>query len=100
MHVEVVYALPQQQHRVHLELTEGAVVADALIAVARMEPFRSLPLETLTLAVYGDIVQRNQVLNPGDRVEILRPLLVDPKEARRRRAAGLPRNTGASGPSV
>ena len=88
MHVEVVYALPQQQHRVHLELAPGATVEQALAAVARLEPFRSLPLETLTLGIYGRIVARDEVLNPDDRVEILRPLLVDPKEARRRRAAG------------
>jgi len=88
MHVEVVYALPQQQHRVHLELAPGATVAQALAAVARLEPFRSLPLETLTLGIYGRIVGLDQLLNPDDRVEILRPLLVDPKEARRRRAAG------------
>lgn len=90
MHVEVVYALPQQQHRVHLELAPGASVAEALAAVARLEPFRSLPLETVSLAVYGRIAQRDQLLNPDDRLEILRPLLVDPKEARRRRAAGKP----------
>jgi len=88
MHVEVVYALPEHQHRVHLELADNSRVADALSAVSRIEPFRSLLGAEQTLAVYGRIVQPEQRLSPGDRVEILRPLLMDPKEARRRRAGG------------
>jgi uncharacterized protein len=87
VHVEVVYALPEVQHRVHLELAGGADVATALAAVSRIEPFRSLPLDEMTLAVYGRIVGRDHRLDHGDRVELLRPLLMDPKEARRRRAA-------------
>lgn len=87
MHVEVVYALPEKQHRVHLEIEAPATVADALNAVARIAPFDTLPLESADVGVYGRLVSRDAPLSPGDRVEIYRPLLADPREARRRRAA-------------
>jgi len=88
MHVEVVYALPDRQHRVHLELESQATVAEALAAVGRIEPFRVLDLDQATVGVFGKIVLRGEVLRHGDRVEIYRPLELDPKEARRRRAEG------------
>ena len=88
MHIEVAYALSDQQHRVHLELLEGARVAEALAAVAKLSPFRELALEARALAVFGRRVTHDEELHHGDRIDILRPLVVDPKEARRRRAAG------------
>jgi putative ubiquitin-RnfH superfamily antitoxin RatB of RatAB toxin-antitoxin module len=87
MHVEVVYALPEIQHRAHLELREGACVADALNAVQRLAPFSALALDAVSVGVYGQLAPRTQVLHHGDRVELYRPLKMDPKEARRRRAA-------------
>ena len=87
MHVEVVYALPEQQHRVHLELETGATVADALTAVGRVPPFSGLDLAAMPIGIFGRPVKPGDVLQGGDRVEIYRPLLVDPKEARRQRAA-------------
>jgi putative ubiquitin-RnfH superfamily antitoxin RatB of RatAB toxin-antitoxin module len=86
VHVEVVYALPEVQHRVHLELSEGATVGQALAAVSRVEPFASLDLERLKLGVFGRLVGRTEILRHGDRLEVYRPLAMDPKEARRRRA--------------
>lgn len=88
MHVEVVYALPARQHRVHLELEHGATVADALTAVGRVPPFTELDLTTMPVGIFGRRVKPGDVLQGGDRVEVYRPLLVDPKEARRQRAAG------------
>lgn len=88
MHIEVTYALPDHQHRVHLELLEGAKVGDALAAVAKLSPFRELDLDARTFAVFGRRVEQDEEVHHGDRIDILRPLIVDPKEARRRRAAG------------
>ena len=87
MHVEVVYALPEAQHRVHLELEAGATVGTALDAVRRIPPFASLDLDAVPVGIFGRPVPVDAVLSPGDRVEIYRPLHLDPKEARRRRAA-------------
>jgi len=88
VHVEVVYAEPDQQHRVHLELEKGATVALALAAVSRIAPFSSLDLAQAGVGVFGRLVTGSEVLQPDDRLEIYRPLLMDPKEARRLRAGG------------
>ena len=87
MHVEGVYALPDVQHRVHLELEEGARVSEALDAVRRTEPFNRLDLNRVEVGVFGRRVGSEELLQHGDRVELYRPLQLDPKEARRRRAS-------------
>ena len=88
MHIEVVYALPEVQHRLHLELEDGARVRDALKAVERIPPFSELQLEEQAVGIFGRIVALDELLGPNDRVEVYRPLVVDPKEARRRRIGG------------
>lgn len=84
--VDVAYALPERQHVVGVRLPDGATVADALAAVAHRPPFSDLDLETVPVGIFGDRVERDRRLAPRDRVEIYRPLEVDPREARRRRA--------------
>jgi len=85
--VEVAYALPDTQRLVELRLPEGATVADALANVASAPGFTEVDFEHVSIGVYGAIVaDRNQRLNEGDRVEIYRPLTVDPMTARRLRA--------------
>lgn len=88
MHVELVYALPDEQHRLHLEMEPGATVADVLHAARRVHPFSRLPLDEMPVGVFGRMVARSHCLGPDDRVELYRALAVDPKEARRRRAGG------------
>ena len=85
MHIEVVYALPDVQHRLHLELEAGARVRDALAAVRRVPPFSGMDMAAQSVGIFGRIVDLDEVLGPDDRVEVYRPLAVDPKEARRRR---------------
>jgi putative ubiquitin-RnfH superfamily antitoxin RatB of RatAB toxin-antitoxin module len=84
--VEVVYALPDVQHTLSLRLPAGATVADALRTAASRAPFDALDLTTMAVGVFGDRVTGDRVLEPGDRVELYRPLVTDPREARRRRA--------------
>lgn len=80
MRVEVVLALPRDCERVVVTLPPGASVADAVAA-------SGLSLDGIAgYAVFGLRVQATAILHEGDRVELLRPLLVDPKDARRRRA--------------
>ena len=81
MKVEVVMAWPRRFESRWLELVDGATVGDALERCGlRLD-------EVVALAVHGLRVERDAVLCDGDRVELLRPLQADPKEARRRRAA-------------
>jgi putative ubiquitin-RnfH superfamily antitoxin RatB of RatAB toxin-antitoxin module len=87
MRVEVAYALPDVQHLIELTLAEGATVADALLRVENELGFVGLDFEQMRVGVYGAVVlDRNQRLEDGDRVEVYRPLTVDPMTARRVRA--------------
>jgi putative ubiquitin-RnfH superfamily antitoxin RatB of RatAB toxin-antitoxin module len=81
MKIEVVYALPQSTRRVSLDLSPGATLRDAL-AASGLE----VNLETLAFGIYGRRAELDHPLAEGDRVEIYRPLAMDPKEARRLRA--------------
>lgn len=87
--VEVVYALPERCWRVPLTLPEGATVADALAAAAMESRVPGLVLDFARLAVFGQKAGPATVLHDRDRVEILRPLQADPKQARRERARGM-----------
>lgn len=79
--VEVVLAWPERAASRLLELAEGATVADAITAAA-IEGSDACP----AVAVHGVVARGDQRLHDGDRVELLRPLLADPKDNRRRRA--------------
>ena len=81
--VEVVLAWPTQVLSRRLQLGEGATVADA-IAAAGLEGSADCP----AVAVHGVLARLQQPLLDGDRIELLRPLLADPKDNRRRRALG------------
>ena len=85
--VEVVYALPERQRVISLEYSAGMTVGDALRLSRIDAEFPELAARTLTIGVYGEVVAETRVLRPGDRVEIYRELINDPREARRRRAA-------------
>lgn len=91
--VEVVYALPAQQYVECLTLPAGATVADALDAVRGRPPFAALALEQMPVGIFGDRVERGRSLQTGDRLEVYRQLVIDPREARRRRAAHEPKGT-------
>jgi putative ubiquitin-RnfH superfamily antitoxin RatB of RatAB toxin-antitoxin module len=86
LRIEVVYALPERCFSAAVELPSGATVADALRAAAMAERVPGLVVDPARLAVFGQAAAPQTPLHDGDRVEILRPLLADPKQARRRRA--------------
>ena len=86
--IEVVYALADAQDIVTVELGPGARVRDAIEASGIRERHPELDVASLRLGIFGKRVGPERVLEAGDRVEILRPLAADPKEARRRRARG------------
>ena len=79
--VEVIRAWPRRFEAVAVRLPEGATAADALAASGLASP------DIDALAVFGERIDAATVLRDGDRLELLRPLLADPKDARRRRAA-------------
>jgi putative ubiquitin-RnfH superfamily antitoxin RatB of RatAB toxin-antitoxin module len=82
--VTVVYALPDAYWSHEVVLPAPATVAQALAAAKLEVP--GLVVDPARLAVFGQATTPGTTLHDGDRVEILRPLLIDPKDARRKRA--------------
>ena len=85
--VEVVYALPGGADAVALELPAGATAADAVRASGVLARHPEIDPQRLQLGIFGRTAQASRRLIDGDRVEIYRSLIVEAKEARRRRAA-------------
>jgi putative ubiquitin-RnfH superfamily antitoxin RatB of RatAB toxin-antitoxin module len=81
LRVEVVYALADVQHVVSLRVQPATSAAQA-VALSGLRP----PGAGLLLGLFGRTIAPTHRLRDGDRVEILRPLAADPKEARRQRA--------------
>ncbi|MEO0998718.1 MAG: RnfH family protein [Pseudomonadota bacterium] len=87
MRVEVVYALPDKQHVVTLDVAAGSRVGAVLDTVSTRAPFAALDLAAAAVGVFGEVVDRQHVLRDGDRLEVYRPLKFDPRERRRELAA-------------
>ena len=86
--VEVAYALPDKQQIVRLNVPEGTTALQAVKQSQLDNVFDDLEFsDDLKLGVWGKSVSCDRVLVSGERVEIYRPLLADPKEARKARAA-------------
>ena len=85
--VSVVYATPDRQFLRELELPAGATVGTAIERSAIAADAGIADDALRRVGIFGRLVDHATVLRDGDRVEIYRPLKVDPKEARRRRAA-------------
>lgn len=76
---------PRQVDQVDLRVAEGSTVADAVAASRLPQRYPEQQLGHLVVAVWGRLVPLDHAVRAGDRVEILRPLQVDPKESRRLR---------------
>lgn len=85
--VEVAYALPDKQAIVQVDVAPGTTAIDAVRQSDITARFEGLDLENARLGIFGKIAAKTQVLKAGDRVEIYRPLIADPKEVRKARAA-------------
>ena len=84
--VEVAYALPGQQVLLELEVEEGTTVREAIERSGLLSRFPEIELARGRVGIFGNRVDLETALREGDRVEIYRPLVADPKENRRRRA--------------
>lgn len=91
--VEVAYALPHQQKIIELLVEPGTTALAAVERSGITKVFPEIDLSTVKLGIFGQALgtkglglPHEHVLYPGDRVEIYRPLISDPKDARRKRA--------------
>lgn len=87
MRVEVVYALPQKQEMFTVDLPIGATVRQAIEACGILQKYPEIDLAKNKLGVFAKLAKPDAALRDGDRVEIYRPLIADPKEVRKQRAA-------------
>ena len=86
LRVEVVYAAADAADAVSLILPANATVRDAIVASGLLERHPEIDLARHKCGVFGKLRPLDAPLGDGDRVEIYRPLAMDPKDARRRRA--------------
>jgi uncharacterized protein len=84
--IEVAYAKPEEQTVVALQVPPDCTIAQAVGLSGLLERFPEINAGDLKAGVFGVACKLDQLVGQGDRVEIYRPLLNDPKEARRQRA--------------
>ena len=83
--VEVAYALPERQTIIALSVRTGASVGEVIQISGILEQHPEIDMRTNYVGVFGKRVQTDSLVSLGDRVEIYRRLMVDPKQARRAR---------------
>ena len=87
INIEVAYALDSKQALLELQVAEGTTALQAAQQSGITDKFDGIDLENSKLGIFSKVVAPTQVLREGDRVEIYRPLIADPKEVRKARAA-------------
>jgi hypothetical protein len=85
--IEIAYALPMQQMILKLQVVEGTTAEQGVIASGILQKFPEIDLTQNKLGIFGKLIKPDTVLREKDRVEIYRPLIADPKEVRKQRAA-------------
>ena len=87
LNVEVCYALPEKQLLIPVKLPVGTTLQQALEASGILEKHQEIDLKKNKFGIFAKLSKPDAVLRDGDRVEIYRPLIADPKEVRKQRAA-------------
>ena len=88
IHVEVAYALPDKQRLIGLDVPEGTTMLEAAKLSGISDIFPEIDPDTIDMGVFGKVIKDPAAheLREGDRVELYRPLKIDPKQARLNRA--------------
>lgn len=84
--IELVYINPPTQHVQHLNVTAGDTIEKVIKDSGVLSKFPELDFTVNKIGIYNKLVDLEYLLQEGDRLEIYRPLKIDPKEARRKRA--------------
>ena len=85
--IEVIYPLPEEQILYQLEVPAGTTVCEGIVASGVLQRYPELVPDALKVGVFGKLATLHTPLRAKDRIEIYRPLLADPKEVRKQRAA-------------
>jgi putative ubiquitin-RnfH superfamily antitoxin RatB of RatAB toxin-antitoxin module len=86
MQIEVAYALPTKQSLVDVAIKEGATVEEVIQASNLLNEYPDIDLSSTKVGIWSRVVKLRDTVKDGDRIEIYRPLIADPKEIRKRRA--------------
>ena len=84
--VELIYPLPQEQQLFEIHVEPETVVSEAIKLSGILEQYPEIDLTDNKVGIFGKVCQLTDPLQDGDRIEIYRPLIADPKEARKKRA--------------
>ena len=85
--IEVAYALPQEQIILTLEVAKDTTIEEGIYHSHIMQKYPEIDLKKQKVGIFGKVKKLTEILHTGDRIEIYRPLIADPKEARKKRAA-------------
>lgn len=87
--VEVVYALPEKQLIMPVSVKQGTTMFDVVAQSGIADKFDELDIDAMPMGVFGKAERKpkERVMEDGERVELYRPLIADPKEVRKKRAA-------------
>jgi putative ubiquitin-RnfH superfamily antitoxin RatB of RatAB toxin-antitoxin module len=85
--IEVAYARPEEQVILKLDVAPETSIQRAIEQSGMLERFPEIDVGTLKAGIFGKLKKLTQTLQQGDRVEIYRPLIADPKQVRKERAA-------------
>lgn len=86
INIEIAYALPERHYLKAFKVEEGTMVQTAILQSGILQQFTEIDLRENKVGIFSRPTKLNDVLKEGDRIEIYRPLLADPKEIRRKRA--------------
>jgi putative ubiquitin-RnfH superfamily antitoxin RatB of RatAB toxin-antitoxin module len=101
--IEVAYALPDEQVILVVEVAEGTTIEQAINVSGILEKYSDIDLSKQKVGLFGKLKKMDHVLRASDRIEIYRPLIADPKEVRKQRAAQgkqMKKGGGDLGPAV
>lgn len=84
--VEVCYALPDKQTLLSLEVNSGDTIQSIIKQSGILELYPEIDLEENKVGIFSKLSKLSDTLHDGDRIEIYRPLIADPKEVRKQRA--------------
>jgi putative ubiquitin-RnfH superfamily antitoxin RatB of RatAB toxin-antitoxin module len=84
--IEIIYALPTEQVLIECEVPEASTIREAIIVSKILTKYPEIDLAINSVGIFSQPVNLDDEVQAGDRIEIYRPLTIDPKEARRIRA--------------
>ncbi len=86
INVEVVYASTTKQSLLALKVPENSSIREVIIASGILQHYPEIDLANLSVGIFSKKTSLDQIVKAGDRIELYRPLIIDPKEARKQRA--------------